>query len=54
MENASKALIIAGGILISIIIISIFYLMFNKMSTAADTIDRDTYEVEVSNFNKRV
>ena len=33
MENASKALLIAGGILISIIIISMFLSMYNRMSS---------------------
>lgn len=33
MENASKALLIAGGILIAIILISIFISMYNNMSS---------------------
>lgn len=32
MENASKALLIAGGVLIAIIIITMFIMMFNRMT----------------------
>ena len=52
MENASKALIIAGGILIGIITISIFVLMFNKIGDTMDVISTDTSEEELLKFNK--
>lgn len=32
MENASKALLIAGGILIAIIVLTMFIMMFNRIS----------------------
>ncbi len=54
MENASRALIIAGGILIAMIVISVFYLMFNNLGSAVGTMEHDTYEKEVEDFNKRV
>ena len=33
MENAAKALLIAGGILIAIIILSMFLMMYNRMTS---------------------
>lgn len=35
MENASKAIIIAGGVLISMITISIFYFVFGRIGNLA-------------------
>jgi len=52
MENASKAIIIAGGILISMIVISLFFFMFSNMSTLVDTTSKDTTEVQIVDFNK--
>lgn len=37
MENASKALIMAGGILISMIVISLFYYTFGEISAYMGT-----------------
>ncbi len=53
MENASKALIIAGSILISILVISLGVLIFNKMSgSARDAANMD--EQEIANFNSKL
>ena len=53
MENASKALILAGAILISIMIISLGVLLFNKMgSSAKDAANMD--EQEIANFNSKI
>ena len=53
MENASKALIIAGAILISILIISLGVLIFNKMEhSAKQAANMD--EQEIANFNSKI
>ena len=53
MENASKALIMAGAILIAIMIVSLGILIFNKMSASAkDAANMD--EQEIANFNSKL
>lgn len=53
MENASKALIIAGAILISIMIVSLGVLIFNKMGNSAkEAANMD--EQEIANFNSKL
>ena len=53
MENASKALIIAGAILISIMIVSLGVFVFNKMSgSAKQAANMD--EQEIANFNSKI
>lgn len=53
MENASKALIIAGAILISIMIVSLGVLIFNKMGNSAkEAANMD--EQEIANFNSKI
>ena len=53
MENASKALIIAGSILIAIMIISLGVLVFNKFGgTAKDMANMD--EQEIKAFNNKL
>lgn len=52
MENASKALIIAGGILISIIVISIFYFSFGRLGTLVGESESDNLQKEIMMFNK--
>ena len=51
MENASKALIIAGAILISILLISLGILIYNQASniTSGDQMS----EVEITSFNSK-
>ena len=51
MENASKALIIAGAILLAILIISLGILIYNKASSVAQKNGMD--EVEISSFNQK-
>ena len=53
MENASKALIIAGAILISIMIISLGVLLFTRMSSSAKNA-ANMDEQEVANFNSKI
>ena len=49
MENASKALIIAGSILIAILIIAMGVMIFNNAKNAADTSTFDTAEINMFN-----
>lgn len=51
MENASKALIIAGAILLAILIISLGILIYNQASSVAQKNGMD--EVETSSFNQK-
>ena len=51
MENASKALIIAGAILLSILIISLGIMIFRQASGVIDSNAMD--EVAVSSFNQK-
>lgn len=53
MENASKALIIAGEVLISIIIISALVLMFNNLTSYQNVSEQNEQENEVIQFNTR-
>lgn len=52
MENASKALIIAGGILIGLITISVLFFMFNRISELAGITSENTQQEELLAFNK--
>ena len=52
MENASKAIVIAGSILVSLITISIFYFMFGRVSQMVGEIELDTQEEALIAFNK--
>ena len=51
MENASKALIIAGAILLSILIISLGIMIFNQASGVIN--NNAMSEVEVQQFNQK-
>ena len=51
MENAAKALLIAGGILISIIIISLFLTMYNRMSSFQKKQESEKEFAQISTFN---
>ena len=53
MENASKALIIAGAILIALMIISLSVFMFNKLKDNA-TEAVDMTEEQISAFNSKI
>ena len=55
MENASKALIIAGAILISIMVISLGVYIFNKTGgTAKNSVETRMGEQEIQAFNSRI
>ncbi len=51
MENASKALIIAGAILLSILIISLGIMIFNQASGIVN--NNSLSEAEISTFNNK-
>lgn len=53
MENASKALIMAGSVLISLLIIGALLLMFNNLSSYQETDAQSTIETEVLEFNSQ-
>lgn len=53
MENASKALIMAGAVLIALLIISLGIAVFQRMSnTAKDSANMD--KQEIANFNSKL
>lgn len=51
MENASKALIIAGSILLAVLIVAMGVTIFNKARGAASTENLDAAEIDM--FNKK-
>ena len=51
MENASKALLMAGGILITLIIISAFVLMFNQIGDYEKAQSSNEKELQLAKFN---
>ena len=53
MENASKALIIAGSVLITIIVISLSVLVFRNFSESAKEM-ANMDEQEIASFNSRI
>ena len=53
MENASKALIIAGSVLIALMIIGALLLMFSNLSNYQSTNTQGTREAQVIEFNNQ-
>ena len=53
MENASKALIIAGAILITIVVVSLGVVLFNRMSDSARA-QGDMTAQQISAFNSKL
>lgn len=53
MENASKALIMAGSVLIALMIIGALLLMFNNLSSYQDTNIQNNREAQVLEFNNQ-
>ena len=53
MENASKALIMAGSILIALMIIGALLLMFNNLSTYQESNVETTRDAQVVEFNNQ-
>lgn len=53
MENASKALIMAGGVLIALLIIGALLLMFNSLTSYQEVGVQNTKEAQVIEFNNQ-
>ena len=53
MENASKALIMAGSVLLALIIIGSLLLMFNSLSSYQETVQETEREAQVVAFNNQ-
>lgn len=53
MENASKALIMAGGVLISLIVIGVLVLAYNKFTQLQNLEQNANREVQSADFNKQ-
>lgn len=51
MENASKALLMAGGILIALLIIGVLLLMFNQISTLKQSESSNQKNTQLVKFN---
>lgn len=53
MENASKALLMAGGILIALLVVGALLLMFNQLSSYQRSNSDDLRDVQLVEFNKQ-
>lgn len=53
MENASKALIMAGSVLIALLIIGALLLMFNNLTSYQETDTQTTREAQIIEFNNQ-
>ena len=53
MENASKALIIAGAILIAILLISVAVLIINSTGGMQDRVKKSSDTMEIQSFNSQ-
>ena len=53
MENASKALIMAGGVLIAILLLTLFSYLFSKMASSTSSVYDDLQKHEIDEFNQR-
>ncbi len=51
MENASKALLMAGGVLIAILIISVLVITFQKTGNVSKSYDKTLNQEEITKFN---
>lgn len=52
MENASKALLMAGGVLIAVLVIGLFVYMFTSMSGVFQSQEDIEYAKEIEEYNK--
>lgn len=53
MENASKALLIAGGVLIAILLLTLFTYLFRQMSENTSSIYETLEKSEIAEFNQQ-
>ena len=52
MENASKALLLAGGVLLMIIVLSLATLIFQRMGTQTSGFYQEMDETKINEFNQ--
>ena len=53
MENASKALIMAGSVLIALMIIGALMLMFGNLTSYQETDTQGTRSAQIAEFNQQ-
>lgn len=53
MENASKALLIAGGVLIAILLLTLFAYLFGQMAESTSNIYDTLNQSEIAEFNQQ-
>lgn len=53
MENATRALTMAGGILIALMILGALFLMFNNLSSYQNSNDASTKNSQIAEFNNQ-
>ncbi len=53
MENATRALTMAGGILIALMILGALFLMFNNLSSYQNQNDASTKDTQIAEFNNQ-
>ena len=53
MDNASKALVIAGAVLIAVLLISLGVLIFNSSRDITTDVVKNTESLAVQSFNER-
>ena len=53
MENASKALLIAGGMLLLILVLSFATLLFRRMGAQSSDFYKDMSDTEIYEFNQK-
>lgn len=53
MENASKALLIAGGVLIAILLLTLFSYLFRQMASSTSNIYENLEKHEITEFNQQ-
>ena len=53
MENAAKALLISGGVLIAVLLLTLFSYLFGKMSEGTSKAYDDMEKHEISEFNQQ-
>ena len=53
MENATRALTMAGGILIALMILGALFLMFNNLSSYQNQNDASTKDTQIESNNKK-
>ena len=53
MENASKALLFAAGVLMAIVILSLAVYLYGSFSSATSEVEKQMEEDQISNFNNQ-